>query len=85
MYNDIELQVKEKLKVQSKVIPCGTCPLAFLWLPQSANFRDIEVFLFLFGKILEDINFHFRAFCNNPLHNEIVILLAENRRLCRHR
>ena len=61
------------------VYACGTCPLALLCLPQSANFSDIEVFLLLFWKTeqtrifpettLEDINFHFRAFCNNSLYN----------------
>ena len=45
----------------------------------SANFRDFEAFLFLFGKTkqaqiflettLEDINFHLRAFCYNSLYN----------------
>ena len=32
-------------------ITCGTCPLALLWLRQSAKFYDIEVFLFLFEKM----------------------------------
>ena len=45
----------------------------------SVNFRDFEVFLFLFGRTkqaqiflettLEDINFHLRAFCDNSLYN----------------
>ena len=60
-------------------VACGTCPLALLWLPQSANFRYIYKLLFLLEKkkatrnLLErtfkDINFDLRAFCSNSIYN----------------